>query len=364
MSVRGIVAGVRVWIAGALVAALLVAVLAGTGARASIGNARDRLIETVESWRAPSFAVPAGWPKPVYDFSGNPVTRAGFALGRRLFYDPQLSRDGSTSCASCHQQFAAFAHYDHPVSHGIRNQNGTRNAPGLFNLAWQPALMWDGSVHHLEVQPLAPISNPVEMDESIEHVVAKLSADDTYKKEFAAAFGSPGIDSQRLLKAMTQFVGTMVSAGSRYDRYTRGEPDALTATERDGLALFRARCANCHAEPLLTDFSYRNNGLDAAPRDRGRETVTAKEGDFARFRVPSLRNVALTPPYMHDGRHDTLEQVVDHYADTVQPSPTLDPQLAGGVTLDAAQRAALVAFLKSLSDERFVHDRRYAEARR
>ena len=308
----------------------------------------------------PQFEVPRGWPAPRYDFAGNPVTPAGFALGRRLFYDPILSRDGSIACGSCHQQFAAFAHLDHRVSHGIGGVNGKRNTPGLFNLAWQPDLMWDGSVHHLELQPVAPMSNPVEMGGSLALAVDKLRRDARYPGLFARAFGSPGIDSQRLLRALTQFTGTLVSADSRYDRYVQGR-EKFTPQERAGLDLFRQDCASCHREPLFSDFSYRNNGLDAAPRDGGRAVISGRAEDQGRFRVPSLRNVALTAPYMHDGRYDSLQQVLDHYAGGIQPSPTLDPSLAAGVSFSASQREALLAFLDTLSDETFIHDRRFAE---
>jgi cytochrome c peroxidase len=308
----------------------------------------------------PQFQVPRGWPAPRYDFAGNPLTPAGFALGRRLFYDPILSRDGSVACGSCHQQVAAFAHLDHRVSHGIGGVNGKRNAPGLFNLAWQPELMWDGSAHQLELQPVAPISNPLEMGSSLALAVDKLRRDPRYPALFAEAFGSPGVDSQRLLRALAQFTGTLVSANSRYDRYMQGR-EAFTPQERAGLELFRADCAACHSEPLFSDFSYRNNGLDAAPHDAGRAVISGRAEDQGRFRVPSLRNVALTAPYMHDGRYETLQQVLDHYAGGIQASSTLDPLLAKGVSLDAAQRAALLAFLDTLSDDAFIHDRRFAE---
>lgn len=340
--------------AGVAAAVLLPLLLWQSGAAA-------RALDYAQRWRTPSFEVPAGWPAPKYDFAANPVTPAGFALGRRLFYDAQLSRDGTVSCGSCHQQFAAFAHFDHPVSHGIRNQNGTRNAPGLFNLAWQPALMWDGAVHNLELQPLAPITNAVEMDETLERVLDKLRADPAYPALFEQAFGSPGIDSQRLLRAMTQFMGTLVSSHSPYDRYVGGDRSALSTEQQAGLASFRSHCASCHAEPLFTDYSYRDNGLDDAPKDPGRARATGLDQDRGRFRVPSLRNVALTPPYMHDGRYDTLEQVIAHYASGIHASPGLDPQLAAGLSLSEGEQRALLAFLQALSDEDFIKDARYAE---
>lgn len=343
----------------ALFAVLLLAVFGGLVLQARGGVAR-----LADAWllaHTPEFEVPAGWPQPVYDFHDNPVTAAGFALGRQLFYDPRLSRDGTIACASCHQQFAAFAHYDHPVSHGIRNQNGKRNAPGLFNLAWQPQLMWDGSAHHLELQPLGPIANPVEMDQSLPELLTKLRADAEYPVRFAAAFGTPDIDSQRLLRALAQFTGTLVSADSRYDRYRNGDGDALSVTEQAGLASFRAHCASCHVEPLLSDFSYRGNGLDAVSPDAGRAVVTGRDQDRGHFRVPSLRNLGLTPPYMHDGRFDTLEQVVEHYRHGIADSEALDPALRGGIAIDDGERDALLAFLRTLDDPALVRDPRYAD---
>lgn len=342
-----------------LFASLLLALSAGLALQARGGVAA--LADYLALQRTPVFTVPAGWPQPVYDFRANPVTAAGFALGRQLFHDPQLSRDGTIACASCHQQFAAFAHYDHAVSHGIDNQNGTRNAPGLFNLAWQPQLMWDGSAHHLELQPLGPIVNPLEMDQDLPGLLAKLRADPAYPPRFAAAFGSPDIDSQRLLRALAQFTGTLVSANSRYDRYQAGDHGALDSVEQAGLASFRARCASCHVEPLFSDFSYRGNGLDAVPADAGRAKVSGLEQDRGRFRVPSLRNIGLTPPYMHDGRFDTLEQVVEHYRHGIQDSTALDPRLRGGVDIDDGERDALLAFLRTLDDPAFTHDPRYAD---
>ncbi|PPE73385.1 cytochrome-c peroxidase [Solimonas fluminis] len=333
----------------ALLPLLLVLLLAANGVL------RQRLADFVESFPTPRAAVPAGWPAPQYDFSGNPVTASGFELGRRLFHDPRLSLDGSISCASCHQQFAAFAHLDHRVSHGLHGANGTRNAPALFNLAWQPALMWDGAIHNLELQPLAPLANPVEMGETLEGVLVKLRADAGYRRRFEAAFGPGEIDSRRVLLALTQFIGTLRSADSRYDR---GE---LSAREREGLALFRRHCATCHREPLFTDYSYRGNGLDADSADAGRGAISGKAAERGRFKVPSLRNVAVTAPYMHDGRFDTLSQVLRHYASGIRDSAALDPALRGGLALGPEQQQALVAFLETLTDEAFLQDARYAE---
>lgn len=308
----------------------------------------------------PSRQVPASWPAPSYDFQDNPITAAGFALGRKLFYDASLSHDGSVSCGSCHQQFAAFAQLDHRVSHGIGGLNGKRNAPGLFNLAWQPQLMWDGAATHLETQPILPISNPLEMGESLADVVARLKMDPGYPRLFAAAFGTAEIDSQRVLRALAQFTGSLVSSHSRYDGYIAGE-EKFSPEEVAGLALFRRQCAACHREPLFSDYSYRSNGLDAIPVDEGRAGVTARPEDRGLFRVPSLRNVALTPPYMHDGRYDSLEQVLDHYDHGIVASPALDPLLSKGIALNPQQRRELLSFLNTLSDTQFISDVRFSD---
>ncbi|MGQ0621317.1 MAG: cytochrome-c peroxidase [Panacagrimonas sp.] len=335
---------------------LLAGVLIATLMMASRVDAIARLVPSWLSDNTPKLAVPEGWPAPRYDFSGNPITPAGFALGRKLFYDPGLSRDGSIACASCHQSFVAFAHAGHRVSHGVQGLDGTRNSPALFNLAWQPDFMHDGAVHHLEVQPLAPISNPVEMGESLPKLLDRLRRDPDYVRAFEDAFGSPGVDSQRLFRAFAQFMGTMISADSRYDR------DELSEQESHGLAVFREHCAACHAEPLFTDFSYRDNGLDADPTDPGRAAISGREEDRGRFRVPSLRNVALTAPYMHDGRLRTLDEVLDHYEHGVQVSPNLDPRLRKGLRLNVQDRVALRQFLSTLTDESFVRDPRFARA--
>ena len=312
---------------------------------------------------APSldFYVPAGFPQPVYDFSGNPITKDGFELGRKLFYDPVLSRDSTVSCGSCHQQFAAFAHADHRLSHGIDDLLGKRNAPGLFNLAWFPEFMWDGGVNHIEVQPLAPIANPVEMDEDIGNIPVKLQRIEAYRNLFKRAFGSDSITLQNTLYAMTQFMGRMISDNSAYDRNRLGTGQ-FSASENRGLALFRTHCVSCHTEPLMTDMQFRNNGLDSVfRRDAGRALITQIPQDSGKFKVPSLRNVALTYPYMHDGRFQTLERVLDHYTSGIRNSPTLDPLLLQPIILTQQDKADIIAFLNTLTDHAFLTDGRFAE---
>lgn len=308
------------------------------------------------------FNAPAGFPQPGYDFVKHPVTQQGFELGRKLFYDGQLSKDGQFPCASCHQQFAAFATFDHDFSHGFDNQFTTRNAPGLFNLAWSKTLHWDGGINHLEVQPLAPIMAPNEMAETMQNVIRKLQADPKYPPMFAAAFGSPDVNSQRLLQALAQFMVMMVSADSKYDRVKAGRAQ-FTELESRGYEIFKAQCNSCHREPLFTDDSFRNIGLPLHPtlRDLGRMRVTGLPTDSLKFKVPSLRNVALTFPYMHDGRFFTITQVLDHYTSGVVASANVDPQLRNRLTLSANDKIVLQSFLRTLTDSTFINDKKIAQ---
>ncbi len=309
-----------------------------------------------------AFTEPKGFPPIRYDFEGNPLTREKFELGRKLFYDGILSKDGNFPCASCHQQFAAFSTYDHDFSHGYNNQLSTRNAPGLFNLAWQNEFMWDGGVNNLEVQALAPLTAHNEMAEDIGHVIDKLKADRNYRALFKAAFGEDDINSQKLLKVLAQFTVMLVSADSKYDRVQQGK-EHFTPAEESGYTLFKAKCAGCHAEPLFTDFSYRNNGLPIHPqlKDMGRMKITGKPEDSLKFKVPSLRNVALTFPYMHDARFYSMDQVLRHYATGIVNSPTLDPLLANKIPLTPAERTNIKVFLRTLTDSSFIRDKRFSQ---
>lgn len=308
------------------------------------------------------FSVPAGFPKPVHDFGTNPVTKEGFELGRHLFYDGRLSKDGNFPCASCHQQFSAFATFEHDFSHGFNNQFTTRNAPGLFNLAWHGSFHWDGGINHLEVQPLAPITAPNEMAEDMNNVLEKLKQDDKYKVMFRSAFGTDEINSQRMLKALTQFMLMMTSGNSKYDKMKRGEA-TFNSAEQAGYLTFQAKCASCHAEPLFSDFSYRNNGLpiNAYLKDYGRMRITNQPGDSLKFKVPSLRNIYETFPYMHDGRFWNLTQTLEHYSTGIQNSSTLDPALRNRPPLTATEKFNLIYFLGTLSDTSFTKDKRFEQ---
>lgn len=306
------------------------------------------------------FETPAGWPVPSYNFSENPLTEEAFQLGRKLFYDGRLSKDGNFPCASCHQQFAAFATYDHNVSHGINNSFTERNSPPLFNLAWQKEFMWDGGVNHLDVQPLTPITAVNEMGESIDSVLQKLRNDNVYKKMFKDAFGSDEINTKRMSQALSQFLLMIVSSESKYDRVMRGK-DSFNLPERLGYAIFKNSCASCHQEPLFTDFSYRNTGLpqDDYIKDEGRKRVTRKPEDSLKFRVPSLRNIQLTFPYEHDGRFYSLKEAIMHYRNKKEGS-NVDPLVKNGIPLSNFEVGQLTAFLYTLTDSALLTDKRFS----
>lgn len=307
------------------------------------------------------FVIPPNWPKPFYDFSKNQLTPEKIELGRALFYDNILSRDSSISCNSCHSQFTAFAHVDHTLSHGINNKIGTRNAPALSNLAWQKLFMWDGAINHLDMQALAPISNRDEMDSNIENVVYKLQKTKLYPLLFYKAFGDSLITGEHTLKAISQFMLTLVSSNSKYDSVMLKQA-VFTPQEKNGYNLFKKNCASCHAEPLFTNQQFENNGLtlDTTLNDYGRMKVTQNSNDSLRFKVPSLRNIEFSYPYMHDGRFKHLSDVVNHYTGGIQKSRTLAKQLQKPMVLSSKEKVDLVAFLLTLTDKKFLFNPVYS----
>jgi cytochrome c peroxidase len=306
------------------------------------------------------FQIPKGWPNPNYDFSKNPLTEEGFQLGRQLFYDPILSKDSTISCASCHLQATGFTHVDHSLSHGIEGKIGTRNSMTMMNLAWSKTFMWDGGVNHLDVQPLNPITSPVEMNETLANVVNKLQKSDKYKSLFFAAFGDDNITGQRVLKALSQFELLLVTANSKYDKVMRKEA-IFTKQEQNGYQLFKNNCASCHTEPLFTNGKYENNGipLDTTLNDIGRQRITEKSDDYLKFKVPTLRNIQFTNPYMHDGRFKKLTEVVKHY-NSIKYNKNLPKQLQKPMNLTDNERVDLIAFLLTLSDPEFLFNQRFS----
>ncbi len=307
------------------------------------------------------FIVPKGWSKPLYDFKKNPLTKEGFELGRKLFYDERLSKDSSISCASCHQQFAAFSTYDHNLSHGINNLLTSRNAPALQNLAWQKEFMADGGINHLDLQPLAPLTAKNEMGETLEHVISKLKKDAVYRKMFKAAFGDEVINTQRMSKAISQFVLMLVSSNSKYDKVKRGI-DSFNLPQKLGYEIFQKKCIACHTEPMFADYTYRNSGLpnDATLNDFGRMRITNEKFDSLKFKVPSLRNVAVTAPYGHDGRFYSLYNVFEHYRKNMVVSSTTDSLLKNKLYLSNFEIGQLTAFLQTLTDTAFLKNKMFA----
>lgn len=303
---------------------------------------------------------PNHFPEPTYDFKKNPLKAETIELGRALFYDPILSADNTISCASCHSQYNAFAHTDHPLSHGIGDKIGTRNAPALINLAWQNSFMWDGAINHLDMQALAPISNSDEMGESIENVVRKLQSSKIYPKLFAKAFNDTAITGERTLKAVSQFLLTLVSADSKYDSVVRGLT-IYSEQEQNGYKLFKTHCNSCHTEPLFTNGKFERNGLpiDFALQDFGRLKVTDYVTDYAKFKIPTLRNIEFSYPYMHDGRFKRIKDVLNHY--TTGITDLIDmPQQLKTIKLTSNEKVDLTAFLLTLSDRKFVFNPEYS----
>jgi cytochrome c peroxidase len=325
----------------------------------------------VAHWRQPVAAAallapPTNFPAVVYEVAKNQPNEATFDLGRMLFYDPRLSSDGRVSCGSCHQQARAFTD-GQTLAVGVAGRRSPRNSPTLQNLAWHRSFMADGGVRGLELQALAPLTSTQEMNMPLVDALAKLNADPEYRRRFAAIYGPGTIDMAQFLKALAQFTSALTSTNSRYDKYVRHERGGtLTAAERRGQALFQAKCSGCHATDLFTDESFRNNGLDTSfPLDSGRAHITLAPTDAGRFRVPSLRNVARTAPYMHDGRFPTLPAVLAHYAHGVRPSRTLDPLLRPpggqlGIALTEIQQQELLAFLATLTDVELLTNPRFA----
>jgi len=305
--------------------------------------------------------VPEGWPTPKYNFNNNTLSTERFILGKNLFYDPILSANNTISCGSCHQQFGAFSNVGHDLSHGINGILGTRNSPALQNLNWNTSFMHDGGILNLEVQPLGPIANPIEHNENIGNVINKLNATTKYKALSKAAFGDEVMTSQRLLKSLAQFMGTMYSYNSKYDEVKKGKK-TFSVDEQNGYNLFVAKCATCHTEPLFTNYEFKNNGIGVTLlNDSGRAHITKLAVDLYKFKTPSLRNIEKSAPYMHDGRYNTLEDCLNHYSSTIAASSTLDPLLVGGISLTTQHKKDIISFLKTLTDPTFLNDKRFAE---
>ncbi|RDV14295.1 cytochrome-c peroxidase [Pontibacter diazotrophicus] len=301
----------------------------------------------------------------------NPLTREGVALGRMLFYDPMLSGNEKISCATCHQQEKAFSDGKVLTTAGVTGKPLLRHVPSLVNLAWMPGLFWDGGSKNLESVSFGPLTHPDEMGQSLKELTAKLQQHEKYPQLFRKAFGSDSVTTAAIGRALAQFQRTLISTNSRYDRYLRKEAGGeLSEVELQGLALFRQHCSNCHATDFFTDNSYHNNGLDNtfSPDNEeqafGRGRITQTAADRGKYKTPTLRNIALTAPYMHDGRFATLEEVLEHYRTGIVVSPTLAPELQQqdqpGIPISETDKQKLIAFLHTLTDKSFIHDKAFS----
>lgn len=311
----------------------------------------------------------------------NPLTVARVELGRKLFYDKLLSSDQTVSCASCHVQGDAFSDINQ-FSTGVGGAQGGRQGMAIFNMLWhEGGFFWDGRAETLREQALGPIENPLEMNETLENVVAKLTANADYPAEFSSAFGDPNITSERIGLALENFMFSIVSDNSKYDQFLAGNVQ-LTPSEERGRRLFfginngpgtggpgnvgSANCVRCHGGPNFDNRRFINIGLDPAGNiaDIGREAVTGNPNDRGKFKTVSLRNIAVTPPYMHDGRFNSLDQVLNFYNNGIQPSPTLDPGLQNaaqnGMGLSPQDRQDIINFLHTLTDPTYLNNPAYS----
>jgi cytochrome c peroxidase len=308
----------------------------------------------------------------------NELTVQGVKLGRMLFYEKMLSRDNSISCGSCHEQEHAFSDINR-FSLGVDGLPGGRQAMAIFNMAWNNNhFFWDGRADLLRHQAIMPIEDALEMDETLPNVISKLSGSDIYPEQFERAFGTKEITTERISLAMEQFMNSIVSKNSKYDQYLAGNASFTEQEERGRFLYFTefnpafpnesgADCQHCHGGANFENDRYMNNGLDtdAEMTDIGRQAVTGLAADKGKFKVTSLRNIELTPPYMHDGRFATLEEVIDHY-NLVKESSTLDGSFMqqlpyNGLNLSDDDKAALVAFLKTLTDYELINNPNYSD---
>lgn len=308
-------------------------------------------------WQGLNF--PNYFPKPQYNFENNPLDSNKIELGRLLFYDAILSRDNSISCSTCHSPFSAFSHNDHQLSHGIGDSIGRRNAPPLFNLAWQYNFMWDGAINHLDMQALAPISSASEMGSDLKKVVQRLQNDTFYSTRFYRAFNDSVVTGERLLKALSQFQLTLISANSKYDRVQRKE-EVFTKQELKGYKLFKKACNSCHQEPLFSTYGFQQNfiEMDSSLNDFGKGEVTLFSDDSLKFKIPSLRNLKYSYPYMHDGRFYSLTKVLDHYTQEKTQQKFKNSGLKK-IDLTSDEKVDLIAFILTLNDKEFVFNSKH-----
>jgi len=308
--------------------------------------------------------IPAGLP-PMPVPADNPITVEGVSLGRKLFYDNILSANNTMNCGSCHQLRNYTIDSNLALSVGIDGIAGTRNSMPLFNIGYSKTFFWDGGAADLESQVLGPIANPVELHENVANVITKLQNHPEYPALFKKAFGTDQISSKLLMQAIAQFERTMISANSTFDKWKRGETQ-LNEEQLRGLAVYtddtKGDCTHCHSfGSTFTDYEFRNTGLDSIPVDKGRALITLSSADEGKFKTPSLRNIAMTAPYMHDGRFKTLRECIDHYNTGFHYTKNLSPELKTAVKGRMSEQdiSDLIAFLRTLTDYDFIHNKAF-----
>jgi len=311
-----------------------------------------------------TLSFPSNFPSPNIPTS-NPLTEEGINLGRHLFYDPILSSDNTVSCASCHKQESAFGD-NTQFSFGVNQAIGDRHAPTIMNAAFQNNFDWDGKSNTLEEQAARPILNEIELhNNNWMEVINRLEMSEIYPHLFCLVFGTETIDSSHVVMAISQFERSLVSYNSRFDQWLNGEI-MFTEEEIDGFNIYateRGDCFHCHPIGLFTDDIFHNNGLDSEFTDLGRYDITGNPLDRGLFKSPTLRNIEFSAPYMHDGRFNTLEEVIDHYNFGGYDSPTVDPLMKYvgiGLLLTAEEKENLKAFLLTLSDENFINNTQFS----
>jgi cytochrome c peroxidase len=294
----------------------------------------------------------------------NPMSKEGVLLGKKLFFDPNLSANGKVSCGTCHRPNLAFTDGVALSTKGVSGNELHRHSPPLFNLAWSTTgLFWDGGANDLESLNFGPITHPDEMAADLDEIIAYLRTDERYPELFAAAFPNDPIQSATISRALAQYTRTLISQTSRYDSWKKGENE-FSSLELTGYQVYQQNCSSCHKEGLFTDLAYHNNGLDATYPDPpaleglylGRFRISFDSLDLGAYKTPSLRNITLTAPYMHDGRFATLNEVLDHYQSGIQVNKSLASQLKTGLPLSAEDREALLAFLATLQDDTFLKE--------
>jgi len=296
----------------------------------------------------------------------NPITKEGVLLGEKLFFDQSISKNGTVACATCHMPEKAFTDGQVVSDRGVSGQPLKRNTPTLTNVAWLEGLFWDGGALNLESLAFGPLTHPDEMAIDLKELMIQLEKNQEYNSLFKAAFPEIGVSSSTIARALAQYQRTLISGESAYDLYARGDNSALNSQEIAGLKLFQKFCADCHATDHFTDFSYHNNGLDSNFEDsafegvyQGRFRISRDSSDLGKYKTPTLRNIELTGPYMHDGRFASLEEVLDHYTNSVQYSPTLDSRLINGeqlgFVLSPQEKEQIIVFLKTLTDYNFIN---------